>query len=272
MEKVRLEDGRFAEVFTVIRETWLSRKPFHYGALVGAVAVFVMALGSVVAWQNFGGAGDWMPASAAKVFNDHQYWRAWTTLLVHGDPGHFLSNSLLMFVLGSLLTGYFGLFVFPVSAFALGGVVNLFVLKTYDPDMHLIGASGVVFLMGGVWLTLYLFLERRKSLWARALRAMGVALLLFMPSEAFDPAVSYRTHAVGFVVGVAFATAYFFAKKRQFRAAEAAELVVDHIEGEESAFGEEWRPLVTLEARPAASSDELSKMRDVLGRCGQSCG
>ena len=40
------------------------------------------------------------------------------------------------------------------------------------------------------------------NLGQRYLRTLGVAVLLFMPSEAFDPAISNRTHLAGFFLGV----------------------------------------------------------------------
>jgi hypothetical protein len=49
-----------------------------------------------------------------------------------------------------------------------------------------------------------------------------VGLILLMPS-AFEESVSYRTHAIGFVVGIAAAVAYFGLKREEIRAAEVAE-------------------------------------------------
>src|SRR5690606_26204612 len=107
-----------------------------------------------------------------------EYWKLWTTLFVHADIGHALSNAFLFFILGFFLYGYYGIRVFPLAALFWGGITNLFVLLQYESDIHLIGASGVVYWMGGFWLTLYFLLNRKLSLFPRALRTIGVGLIL----------------------------------------------------------------------------------------------
>lgn len=124
-------------------------------------------------WFDLGGADLWMPASPEKVFNDGEIWRAWTTVFAHADLEHLLSNVFLFFILGIFLTSYFGKALIPITAFLFGGITNLIVLKTMPLQNTLIGASGVVFWMGGAWLTLFFLIDRRRSLIQRALRALG---------------------------------------------------------------------------------------------------
>lgn len=168
-----------------------------------------------------------MTASHDMIFKDHQWWRAWTTLFAHADEKHLLSNVFLFSILGYFLNGYFGVLIFPIMAFLFGGLTNLIVLHSAPAEMQLIGVSGVVFWMGGAWLALYFALERRKSLLQRSLRAVGVGLLLFMPAEAFDPSISYKTHFVGFVLGVLFGFFYFLIRRSYFRSAEIYEELAD---------------------------------------------
>jgi len=82
-------------------------------------------------------------------------------------------------------------------------------------ETTLIGASGVVFWMGGAWLALYVMIEVRRTLKQRLLRALGVGLLLFFPSEAFDPQVSYLTHAVGFAMGLVSGLLVYFINRKK---------------------------------------------------------
>lgn len=214
----------------VIRETWLSRKPHSSASIVAAMMTLLLALGSLFYLQNMGNLAAWMPASHQLVFDQHQFWRLWTTLLAHADEKHLLSNSFMFFILGYFLNGYFHFFVFPLMALFIGGLANLIVLWGMPAPVHLIGASGVVFWMGGTWLTLYFLLDRKRSFYQRSLRTIGVAVLLFVPAEAFDPNISYRTHFVGFALGLAFGLIYYLANRRKFLAAEVRELVVDEIE------------------------------------------
>lgn len=207
----------------VLRETWLSRKPDSLAPFAMAVSTLVVVLLSIAAWMNFAGANDWMQASRADVFQHHEYWRAWTTLFVHGDGKHLLSNSFLFFILGIFLTGYFGILRVLSWAFIFGGITNLFVLSQMPEEVHLIGLSGVVFWMGGAWLILYFLIDRKRSLMQRFLRAGGVGLGLFMPAEAFDPSISYVSHFIGFALGILAGILYFMIYKKSLRAAEVYE-------------------------------------------------
>ena len=218
------------KTFTVIRETLLTRAPRSEGIIVSAVSTFLLFLGSVLYWDNFHQMFEKMPAWQEAVFENKEYYRLWTTLFAHADMGHLLSNSLMFFILGAFLAGYFGTFVFPITAFLAGGLTNLIALQSYGPKTQLIGASGVVFWMGGAWLTLYFLVNRQKSVLSRWLRCLGVALALFMPAETFDPQISYRTHFIGFVLGVIWAALYFVFKKQVLRNAELTETIVEATE------------------------------------------
>ncbi len=182
---------------------------------------------ALVSWDQSLGASAWMSASATQVFVDHQWWRLWTTLFVHGDFRHLLSNAFMFYIVGVFLIGYFGTWVFPVLAIFSGGLVNLLVLRKMPALTQLIGMSGVVFWMGGFWLTLYLLIDRRRSVSQRLLRAGGAALGLYMPAEAFDPGVSYFSHLWGFVIGIAFALIYFAFNRQRFLSAEVSEEISD---------------------------------------------
>lgn len=213
---------------TIVRETWLSRRLDSLPVTVAAMATMTLFFGSLFYWRDSWSAQLWMPASFAAVFGQHEWWRAWSTLLVHENLRHVLSNSLLFFIVGIFLNGYFGLLVFPLAAFFFGGVTNLIVLQTMPETVQLIGASGIVFWMGGCWLALYFFLDRRKSLPQRALRALGVALVLFMPAEAFDPSISYKAHGVGFILGVVFGLLLYLWQSAKFHAAEVIEIELEY--------------------------------------------
>lgn len=214
--------------YEVLKQTWLTRKlkaPMsRWVAILSAASLF---LGSLLYLFNVSNAGNWMAASGHEVFSRHQYWRLWTAVFAHSGLAHVLSNSMLFFILGFFLHAYFGGLVFPISALVFGGVINALALLTYDPEVVLLGASGVVYWMGGTWLALFFCLSRQYALLNRSLRTFGVALLIFMPAETFDPSVSYRTHFIGFATGVAFGLTYFFMHKEKFRTAEVRETIIE---------------------------------------------
>lgn len=212
---------------TVISRTWLSDSPDPKGFFVSAIAILLIAIGSVLYWNNTFSLTALMPASRDAVLQGHEWWRLFTALIAHGDPGHFLSNAFLFFALGSFLIAFFGSARVLLWAVFFGALTNYVVISSMRPGAQLLGASGVVFWMGGAWLALYLLLDRKRTLYQRSLRALGVGLALFMPSEAFDPSISYHAHAVGFGFGILWGVGHFVLNRSRFRAAEVHDLVRD---------------------------------------------
>lgn len=215
---------------SVIRETWLSQKPSADAFWLMLCLILSLALGSSLYWIDFLNLSQLMPASAEAVFTRHEYWRLFTGLIAHADIKHLLSNSLLLFVLGFFLSTYFGMILVPLTALSFGMLTNFIVLSNMPTHVQLVGISGVVFWLGGAWLTLYFLLDRRRSLGSRALRTLGVAILLFVPAETFDPGISYQSHFIGFAFGVIWALAFYFYKRKDFRAAEVTEIPVEEPE------------------------------------------
>jgi rhomboid protease GluP len=219
-----------SNAYQVIRATWLSRSPRESALIVAGGMTLLLALVSLFYEMNWWHARDLMAASGESVFGRGENWRLLTTIFAHGDLGHLLSNSILFFILGFFLYGHFGAWLFPVSALLGGALTNFLVLPTYDPRVTLIGASGVVYWMGGAWLMLYFLLSQQKNLMHRWVRTLGVAILLFMPSESFEQAVSYRTHFAGFAVGTLSGALQYLTHKSEYLAAQVIETVVEPIE------------------------------------------
>jgi membrane associated rhomboid family serine protease len=205
-----------------IVETFLSRPPRKNSAAVSLIVIAAVFLFCVIYWGNSFGLKDRLYVDRDAVIQFHQYWRLFTGILVHADMNHFLSNALGLFLFGYLLHGYFGPVVYPFSVFALGILVNFVSIATYPAGTRLIGASGVVYLMAGFWLTLFVSTERRYSIPKRLLRSVGFALVMLI-SSTFDPAISHRTHGIGFFTGIVFGLIYFFKTKEKIRAAEVVE-------------------------------------------------
>lgn len=203
--------------------TWLLGKPQWTAFLAAALSSLILVLAAASIWTLPETQGALFRAQGEAVFQQGQWWRLWTALFAHADMGHLLSNLLLFFTFGYLLNGYFGLFVFPTAAILSGGLINVLVLLFSPPQLQILGMSGVVYWMGGAWLTLYVLLSRHLSPGARWLRSFGVALMIFMPTEAFNPQISYTSHGIGFGLGVFFGFFYFLLRKNEFRRAERVE-------------------------------------------------
>lgn len=207
-----------------IKETLLSRRPAEGSGMVAAASFLVLMGFSCLFWSDYAGWAPHLPASPEQVLKQGQYWRLFTSMFIHGDLKHLFSNAIGVVGLGYLLYGYFGFKVYPCMTLLFGAVVTTISLATYPPNTNLLGASGVVYFMAAFWLTLYVCLERRFSAGKRLLRATGFMLIFLVPTG-FNPQTSYRTHAIGFCVGVIAAVLYFFPNKERFRREE--EIVID---------------------------------------------
>jgi rhomboid protease GluP len=232
---------RLQTSYTRLTATWLSRKPDSASFFAAASSTSALLLGSLIYWNNIGGAAAMMPASRQAVFHDGEIWRLWTALFAHGDLGHLASNTLLFFILGFFLYGYFGLRLFPIGALICGAAANALALSTYDPQVQLLGASGIVYWMGGTWLILYFFLSRQKNLTHRMVRTFGVALLLFAPSGALENQAaveqamhtSHITHFAGFMLGILTGFVDYAWNRKMYRSAETYETIVEESDPDE---------------------------------------
>lgn len=213
--------------FSVVRKTWLSRRPHFRSSLLAAWSIFILILTAVLYWKNVGGLAELMPASGETIFEKGQFWRLWTALFAHADLGHLASNAVGLFVLGYLLMGYFSLWFYPLTGVLIGGLTNYLTLLNYNPETRLVGISGVVYWMGGSWLILYLLLDQQRTWSQRLLRVGGVALGVFFPSSAFDPSVSYLAHFYGFILGLISGGVYYVLNRKTFLKALIVEQVVE---------------------------------------------
>lgn len=202
-----------------VTHTWLTQKPDDSGFLAASIVTLLLAVASLMYWNNWYLASQWMPVSYDSVFQQGNIWQAFTALFAHADEKHLISNAFLFFILGGFLAGHFGLFLFPVLAFLFGGITNLIVILNMDPQAKLLGASGIVFWMGGAWLALYFLLEITHSVYQRSLRAIGVGLMLFFPAQAFEPQISYQSHMIGFILGLLAGVLFYFFNRKTFEKA-----------------------------------------------------
>ena len=205
-----------------VTQTMLSRRPREYSAQVAIISLLVMLWTALLCWKEGPALSSRLAAIPEKVLLEGEYWRLWTAMAVHADLSHFAFNALFLAFFSYLLHGYFGPWVYPFWSVLLGGTTNYLSLLTYPPLTQLVGASGLVYLMAGFWLMMYIFVERRHLVKRRLLHGIGVAMIVFLPSS-LQANVSYRTHAIGFGLGTILAVAYFQLKKKEIRSAEVLE-------------------------------------------------
>jgi rhomboid protease GluP len=206
-EKIASEELR-------LRQTLLTQKPRRSSAVVAVSTLAILALGTQLAWWDPSGLGADMAISQATFKQD--WWRAVTALLVHADLAHFLSNGFSLCIFCFFIYGHFGWVLFPGLTLPAAALVNIFTVMTYPPDVRLVGASGLVYILGGLWLTLYALIQRQFSWASRIMRVLGISAMLFFPSK-YEPSTSYTAHAYGFFVGIILGLIYFLWNRQSIR-------------------------------------------------------
>jgi len=177
----------------------LSLFPGKKFAFDACVMFFLFALISLVYWQSF--AGDYLYLSGKSFFVRHEYWRLVTAVFTHADAVHLLSNMPLFIIFGWMLRAYFGRLVFPFVSFVTGLISMLTAIFFYEPDVRLIGASGMNYGMVALWIVFYIKFDSDHFMPVRIVRAAGFSLIMLFPGS-FHPETSYLAHAAGFFSGI----------------------------------------------------------------------
>jgi rhomboid protease GluP len=165
-----------------------------------ALVLFMLFYLATVIYNRYP-EGEYLWLSGDALFNRHEYWRLFTSLITHADLSHLLSNALIFLIFGWMLKAYFGLIAFPVASILVGIITNLITITAYEPGIKLLGASGMAYGMVSFWLIFYIRHDTDHSVPSRIFRAVGFALVMMFPTT-FDPQVSYLAHAVGFLTGI----------------------------------------------------------------------
>tara|TARA_R110002072_G_scaffold64203_4_gene159664 strand:+ start:108215 stop:108925 length:711 start_codon:yes stop_codon:yes gene_type:complete len=175
--------------------------------------------------------GELLQANPAAVFGNKEYWRLFTSSFIHGDLKHFLSNSLMLGVMGYFVNYHYGKFIFPMIGFLSGIFINLIVIWDYPPNASLVGASGVVHWLWGFWLVLYIAIQRNIPLQRRIMKVMVVGLVVLLPTE-FNAQTSYYAHGVGLALGLITGLVYFFFNAKKIYSHEKWEQKINIIDDE----------------------------------------
>lgn len=193
-----------------LNKTFLSRKPSPESTIIAIISLALLFLFFSFNQKTFS-------ANGYLVFEKHEYWRAFTTTLLHADLNHLAHNAFFFTGLAALLHNYFGFWVFPVLSIIAGGIINIICLYFYPPQVFLVGVSGVIYFMASFWLVLYLLIERRQTIKVRLLNAFAVSLIFLFP-EAFQPETSYLAHGLGFLIGLPAGLFYYLWNRQKIRA------------------------------------------------------
>ncbi len=163
------------------------------------LSLSLLIFASVWRWQSHG--TDLWSVQKEALVHRHEFWRAFTSILVHADLVHLLSNASLFVLFAWFLGSYFGAKAFPLLSFAGGALTMALTALSYEDEVSLLGASGMVYFMCGLWLFLFARHADYLSLGQRLMRILAFILVVLVPTQ-WDPSVSYRSHAIGLVLGL----------------------------------------------------------------------
>jgi membrane associated rhomboid family serine protease len=174
--------------------------PTAASLLPGAVVVALMTAASLGSWL----VPQWSDVfmiNRAQLFEERQFWRLISALLGHGDIPHIAHNLPVYLFFAWILQGYFGWSASVLLPLVIGILSNGLTVYFYDDYVRLLGASGMIYGMVGLWLTLYVRFDRRVWWVKRVTRSAGFSLLVLFP-QTYDPKVSYLAHFTGFLCGI----------------------------------------------------------------------
>lgn len=186
------------EMRPYLEEHPLSRAIDPAHALWAFLLLLVCSVLSFWSWEP--GNANRLSASSELVFGQHEYFRLFLSPFLHADIVHLLANAGLFFVFGVLLRNYFGRMTFPFLSLIGAWATEALALLTYDPNVRLIGASGMVYFMAGLWIILFFRYADYLSILHRLMRSAAFILVVLLPSQ-IEANVSYRSHAIGFALG-----------------------------------------------------------------------
>ena len=226
-----------------LARTLLSKKTTSDSVLMGLFSFSFLLLLFWINEMNILPVNQWMTANGIQVFQKNEYWRLFTSTLIHGDLTHLGGNALFFTGFSILLYNYFGWLIFPGLSLLVGALINYISLKFYAPEVTLVGISGVIYFMASFWMTLFIFIERKESLPRRFIIVMGLSLIFFFP-DVFNFQTSYLAHALGFGLGIPVAALVFFLNKKNFRQEEVWTVEMDQ---EDLIYNEEEAHRMELE-------------------------
>ena len=206
-----------------LKRTFLSGPLETENFLFALVILTLFIAVSLLDWSRAIPLKSGFSVSGESVFEQGEIWRLFTAVFAHANWEHILGNAIFFVPFATFIKNYFGFFVFPVLILGAGALINLLVISFYPKEISLLGVSGVVYFMVAFWLVLYIGIERGLSLRQKILRSLGLVLIEFMPQK-YDLSISYLSHGIGFLLGIAFGLIYFFYNQKKFRAHEIWDL------------------------------------------------
>jgi membrane associated rhomboid family serine protease len=230
-ECVREQRGPGSRAKVVTRGQIRSRWGAAGGAMSAGAPVTKVLIGINVALflaeMLFGAVGA-MGGGSTKVLVDmgalvpvyvalnHDYWRLFTAMWLHGGLLHVAFNMYALYIGGSYLEMIAGKGKYLAIYLVAGVAGNIAVYLLAAPISVTIGASTAIF---GIFGALFTYsLHNRDSAVGRALSSMGTVILINLAITFVVPGISWQGHIGGLVGGVLAVEALTWFGRRDLRA------------------------------------------------------
>lgn len=137
-----------------------------------------------------------------------EWWRIFTPILVHGAAFHILFNMMALYQLGPTIERRIGPTNYLLLYLACAGVGGVFAFRLGSMGDALVGASGAIFGLFGLWL------HAALRAWGtefsrRVLGSFGITLALNAALPLIYPQISWQGHLGGFLAGLLIGEAWF---------------------------------------------------------------
>lgn len=140
-----------------------------------------------------------------------EYWRLFTSMFLHADIMHILSNMIALLLFGAAVENNYSKLEYLIIYFISGLIGNLFSLLLLPLNTISLGASGAIFGLIGAAFILYT-VEGEKTL-----IFLGLFYLAYFIISSIAPGINLWAHLFGLLGGICFG--YIFAhRKRKNRA------------------------------------------------------
>ena len=147
----------------------------------------------------------------SNVMDQFEIWRLLTSMFLHGDLSHLISNMFGLLIFGTYIEQTFSkvkyLFIYVIS----GLVGNLFTLILYPSYVISYGASGALFgIIGVVVVMIYIEGDRFFLI-------LATLYLVYFIISSFGPGINLWAHLFGLASGSIFALVSNFLEKKNLK-------------------------------------------------------
>ncbi len=131
----------------------------------------------------------------SEVVYNLEIWRLLTSIFLHGDLLHLLSNMISLLIFGSYVELNFSKYKFVLIYFISGFLGSLFTVFFLPLNTISLGASGAIFGLIGAVLSMFIF-DRNNPL-----IILGLIYAFYFVITSFRPGVNYFAHIFGLLGG-----------------------------------------------------------------------